>query len=131
MPTIANLSDPITDAGKPVTNATARLTPRISGVASAQTAIRGSSEVREPTAIVLDMLRELELVLLKLRHRLTPETVGETCSVSEEVAQRDRSFRRAKLRCAAGVEALEHLGLFLLRKQLAHRLIELQLALLD
>ncbi len=69
--------------------------------------------------------------LLKLRHRLTPETVGETCSVSEEVAQRDRSFRRAKLRCAAGVEPLEHLGLFQLRKQLAHRLIELQLALLD
>jgi hypothetical protein len=62
MPTIANLSDPITDAGKPVTNATARLTPRISGVASAQTAIRGSPELRAPTAIVLDILRELGLV---------------------------------------------------------------------
>src|SRR5664280_1248253 len=77
MPTIANLSDPITDAGKPVTNATARLTPRISGVASAQTAIRGSPEVRAPTAIVLDILRELEPALHDshlacCRHALRP-----------------------------------------------------------
>ena len=69
--------------------------------------------------------------LLELRHRLAPDAVGETCRVSEEVAQRDRSLGGAKLRCAAGVEPLEHLGLLQLRKQLAHRLIELQLALLD
>jgi hypothetical protein len=62
MPRLLALRDPITDAGKLVTNATARLTSRISGVASAQTAIRGAPEVRAPTAIVLDILRELELV---------------------------------------------------------------------
>jgi len=33
------------------------------------------------------------------------------------MAERDRSFGRAKLRSAAGVEPLEHLGLFQLRKQ--------------
>src|SRR3954463_518762 len=69
--------------------------------------------------------------LLKLHHRLTPDAVGKTCSVSEEMAQRDCSFGGAKLRCAAGVDPLEHLGLLQLRKHLAHRLIELQLALLE
>src|SRR6185312_17364117 len=67
----------------------------------------------------------------KLRHRLTPDAVGEARSVSKEVAKRDGPLGRSKFWSATGVESLEHLGLRQFRKQLAHLLIELQLALLN
>jgi hypothetical protein len=47
------------------------------------------------------------------------------------VAERDRPLRRAKHRRARGIEPFEHLGRGQLGQQLAHRLVELQLALLD
>ena len=66
-----------------------------------------------------------------LAHVGVPHVVAEAGGVGHEVAQRDRLRRRAQLRLAVVVEALEHLGRGEVRQQFADRLVERELALFD
>ena len=70
--------------------------------------------------------------LLQIRHHVAvPHVVGEAGGVGHELAQRDRLLRRAQFRLAAGVKAFQHLRRREIGQQLADRLVERELALLD
>ena len=65
------------------------------------------------------------------RHVAVPHVVGEAGGVGHEMAQRDRLFGRPQFRLALGVETFQHLRRGEVRQQLADRLVQRELALLD
>ena len=62
---------------------------------------------------------------------LVPQVVAEARRVGQQMAQRDRPLRRPELGLALGVEALQHLRGAELHHDVADRLVETELALLD
>ncbi len=60
-----------------------------------------------------------------------PHVVGEARGVRHEQSQRDRLLGGAQFRLAAGVKAFQHLRVGQIRQQLADRLVQRELALLD